>query len=92
MTSKVTQARIAELLARVTIVTTVEEKPTKYVEAKAWLDGSFLLASQVSKAADPENFDEEMGLHYSKVRVMKDAENKLWELEGYRKFLETQGA
>lgn len=90
MANKVTPERIGSLMDRVSIITTVETTPTKHVESKAWLDGSFLLATHVSKAADPKNFDEEMGKHFASTRVIKDAENKLWELEGYRAFLGEQ--
>ncbi|WP_180191058.1 Gp49 family protein [Acinetobacter sp. YH01006] len=83
---KVTPERIKELLTRVQLHFTFGETPTKYVRADAWLDGSFHLATAMSKAVNPENFSKELGIEYSREDVMAIAENKLWELEGYRLF------
>lgn len=80
---KVTPERIKELLARVQLHFTFGETPTKYVRADAWLDGSFHLATAMSKAVNPENFSKELGIEYSTKDVLAIAENKLWELEGY---------
>ena len=83
---KVTPERIKELLTRVQLHFTFGETPTKYVRADAWLDGSFHLATVMSKAVNPENFSKELGIEYSTKDVLAIAENKLWELEGYRLF------
>ena len=83
---KVTPEQIKELLARVQLHFTFGETPTKYVRADAWLDGSFHLATVMSKAVNPENFSKELGIEYSTKDVLGIAENKLWELEGYRLF------
>lgn len=83
---KVTPERIKELLARVQLHFTFGETPTKHVRADAWLDGSFHLATAMSKAVNPENFSKELGIEYSTKDVLAIAENKLWELEGYRLF------
>jgi hypothetical protein len=83
---KVTPERIKELLTRVQLHFTFGETPTKYVRADAWLDGSFHLATAMSKAVNLENFSKELGIEYSREDVMAIAENKLWELEGYRLF------
>ena len=83
---KVTPERIKELLARVQLHFTFGETPTKYVRADAWLDGSFHLATAMSKAVNPENFSKELGIEYSTKDVLNIAEDKLWELEGYRLF------
>ena len=40
----------------------------------------------VSNPELTENFDEEIGIQYSTKDVLEIAENKLWELEGYRLF------
>lgn len=84
--SKVTPERIKELLARVQLYFTFGETPTKYVRADAWLDGSFHLATAISKSVNPENFSKELGIEYATKDALKTAENKLWELEGYRLF------
>ena len=86
VTPKVTPERIKELLARVRLHFTFGETPTKYVRADAWLDGSFHLATAMSKAVNPENFSKELGIEYSTKDVLNIAEDKLWELEGYRLF------
>lgn len=65
---------------------TFGETPTKYVRADAWLDGSFHLATAISKSVNPDNFNEEIGIQYSTKDVLEIAENKLWELEGYLLF------
>ena len=83
---KVTQEQIKGLLARVQLHFTFGETPTKYVRADAWLDGSFHLATAMSKAVNPENFSKELGIEYASQDALKTAENKLWELEGYRLF------
>ncbi|WP_143222705.1 Gp49 family protein [Acinetobacter sp. ANC 4218] len=80
---KVTPERIKELLAHVQLHFTFGETPTKYVRADAWLDGSFHLATAMSKAVNPKNFSKELGIEYSTKDVLAIAENKLWELEGY---------
>ena len=82
----VTPEQIKELLARVQLHFTFGETPTKYVRADAWLDGSFHLATAMSKAVNPENFSKELGIEYASKDALKIAENKLWELEGYRLF------
>lgn len=86
---KVTQEQIKGLLARVQLHFTFGETPTKYVRADAWLDGSFHLATAMSKAVNPENFSKELGIEYASKDALKTAENKLWELEGYRLFANT---
>lgn len=83
---KVTPEQIEELLARVHLHFTFGETPTKYVRADAWLDGSFHLATAMSKAVNPENFSKELGIEYASKNALEIAKNKLWELEGYRLF------
>lgn len=83
--SKVSPGLIQAIMStRVTIIHRVEEEPTKYVRAEAWLDGSYLLADAVSKAVNPENFDLELGMQYSEEEARKKAEDLLWQLEGYK--------
>ena len=80
--SKVTKEFIDNLLNEVVVKTTAWYAPTPHVIAVAWL-GTFQLGTAISKAVDPNNFDEELGVQYSTKDVLKIAENKLWELEGY---------
>ncbi len=53
-----------------------------HVTAFVWL-GTFLLGTAVSKAVDPKNFSEELGIQYATKDALVKAEDKLWELEGY---------
>ncbi|MEY8206111.1 MAG: Gp49 family protein [Bermanella sp.] len=43
----------------------------------------FSLAIGESACVDPKNFDKALGEKYAIQRAAADAENKLWELEGY---------
>lgn len=83
---RVTKADIDALLDRIDVHTTTCMTPTPHVMAIAWLDGKFHLGTAISKSVNPENFNEELGIQYSTKDVLKIAENKLWELEGYRLF------
>lgn len=49
----------------------------------AFLPNGFQIAYGESACVDPNNFDFELGKKYAKERAMQNAENKLWELEGY---------
>lgn len=84
--TRVTKEQIDALLNRVEVHTTTCQYPTLHVMAIAWLDGKFHLGTAISKSVDPANFNEELGIKYSTEDVLKTAENKLWELEGYRLF------
>ena len=81
---KVTPARIKALMARVTVTIVKHTEPTTHLVAIAWLDGSFQLAVNVNKAVDPANFDEDMGKAIATSAVLKEAEDKLWMMEGYK--------
>lgn len=80
---RITLEHIKSLMQRVEVVTEYSDNPIPHVTAKAFLDGSFFLGTAVSKAVDPANFDKELGFKYSTQDVLKAAEAKLWELEGY---------
>lgn len=82
----VTADQIKALMDRVEVHTTTCQTPTPHVMAIAWLDGKFHLGTTISKAVNPENFNEEMGIKYATSDVLEMAKNKLWELEGYRLF------
>lgn len=81
---KVTPERIKALMARVTVTVVKHTDPTTHLVAIAWLDGSFQLAVNVNKAVDPANFDEDMGKAIATSAVLKEAEDKLWMMEGYK--------
>ena len=80
--SKLSQEYIQDLLATAVVHTTTSQVPTPHVTAFVWL-GTFLLGTAVSKAVDPENFNEELGVKYSTKDALAQAEAKLWGLEGY---------
>lgn len=88
--SKVTKKYIESLLNEVVVYTTTCSTPTPHVTAFAWL-GTFQLGSAISKAVNPNNFNEELGIQYSTQDVLKIAENKLWELEGYHLYKTLKG-
>ena len=88
--SKVTKAYIDKLLNEVVVHTTTCLIPTPHVLAIAWLD-SFQLGTAISKAVNPDNFNEEIGIKYSTEDVLKIAEDKLWELEGYHLYKTLKG-
>jgi hypothetical protein len=88
--SKVTKEYIDTLLKEVVVHTTAWYIPTPNVQAVAWL-GTFQLGTAISKAVDPNNFDEELGIEYSTKDALKIAENKLWELEGYHLYKTLKG-
>ena len=44
----------------------------------------FMLCSEVTSCVSDENFNEELGKKYAMERCKQAAENKLWELEGWR--------
>ena len=88
--SKVTKGQIDDLLSQVVVQTKTFDTPTPHVTAFAWL-GTFQLGTAISKAVDPNNFNEDLGIEYSTKDVLKIAENKLWELEGYHLYKTLKG-
>ena len=88
--SKVTKGQIDDLLSQVVVQTKTFDTPTPHVLATAWLD-TFQLGTAISKAVDPNNFNEELGIEYSTKDALKIAENKLWELEGYHLYKTLKG-
>ena len=84
MPNKVTPEHIATIMKERVTVSTVEcDLPTKHTIATAWLDGSFALATDISKAVDPANYDSVLGIKYSTEGALAKAEEALWQLEGY---------
>lgn len=80
--SKLTREYIQDLLDSTVVHTTTSQVPTPHVTAFVWL-GTFLLGTAVSKAVDPKNFSEALGIQYATKDALSKAEDKLWELEGY---------
>ena len=83
---RVTKDQIDALMDRVVVHTTTCMTPVPHVLAIAWLDDKFYLGTAISKSVNPENFNEDIGIEYSTKDALAVAENKLWELEGYRFF------
>ena len=80
--SKLTHEYIQGLLDTTMVNTITSQVPTPHVTAFVWL-GTFLLGTAVSKAVDPKNFSEELGIQYATKNALVKAGDKLWELEGY---------
>ncbi|MFT4020066.1 MAG: Gp49 family protein [Acinetobacter sp.] len=81
---RVSKADIDALKERITF--TVEQRPggTTSTFVHAFLDGKFFLATGFSACVNTENFDADIGERLARGNAEKLAENKLWELEGYR--------
>lgn len=82
MTNKVTPERIKALLATSTChfnrlygTTTV---------CQVVLQNGFTVAIGTASCVDKANFNEKLGRQYAKEDALKKAEDKLWELEGYK--------
>ena len=88
--NKLTKEHIDDLMSEVVVHTTTSSVPTPHVTAFAWL-GAFQLGTAISKAVDPASFNESLGIEYSTKDVLKIAENKLWELEGYHLYKTLKG-
>lgn len=83
---RVTKDQIDALMDRVTYVTVQQPGDTTSTFAHAFLDGRFFLATGFSACVSKENFNADIGERLAKGNAAKNAENKLWELEGYRLF------
>lgn len=84
---RVKKDHIDNLLGKVEVHTTTSQLPIPHVMAIAWLDGKFHLGTAISKAdIATGHFNEDLGIERSTNDVLKLAENKLWELEGYKLF------
>lgn len=85
---------IERLKARVEFRQVVPEGTTSTF-IHAFLDGRFFLGSGHSACVSPENFDPAIGHSIAMTKARQAAEDKLWELEGYRLYqngLDTQKA
>ena len=83
---RVTQAEVDLVMARVQYVEVVMPGNTTSTFVHAFLDGKFFLATGFSACVSKENFNADIGERLAKGNAAKNAENKLWELEGYRLF------
>lgn len=79
---RITPAIIQALLDRVVYVPHHPEGTTSTF-VHAYLDGRFMLATGHSACVSLENFDKEIGIKIAKENALKQATQKLWELEGY---------
>lgn len=83
---RVTKDHIDSLMDRVTYVIVQQPGDTTSTFVHAYLDGKFFLATGFSACVSKENFNADIGERLAKGNAAKQAENKLWELEGYRLF------
>jgi len=86
---RVTKDHIDQLMGRVTYVVVQQPGDTTSTFVHAYLDGKFFLATGFSACVSKENFNADIGERLAKGNAEKQAENKLWELEGYRLFINT---
>lgn len=86
---RVTKADIDALKDRITYTTEQCPGGTTSTFVHAFLDGKFFLATGFSACVNAENFDADIGERLARSNAEKHAENKLWELEGYRLFTNT---
>ena len=84
---RVTKDHIDSLMDRVTYVVVQQPGDTTSTFVHAYLDGKFFLATGFSACVSKENFNADIGERLAKGNAAKQAENKLWELEGYRLFI-----
>ena len=80
---RVTYDHIQAMLKRVQYVTVQQPGDTTSTFVHAYLDGKFFLASGFSGCVDPARFNPLIGIDIATKNAMHQAEQKLWELEGY---------
>lgn len=83
---RVTKSDIDALKERIQYTTEQCPGGTTSTFVHAFLDGKFFLATGFSACVNAENFDVGIGERLARSNAEKHAENKLWELEGYRLF------
>lgn len=83
---RVTKEQIDALMDQVTYIVVQQPGDTTSTFVHAYLDGSFFLASGFSACVNKDNFNAEIGERLARSNAEKNAQNKLWELEGYRLF------
>ena len=84
---RVTKDHIDQLMGRVTYVVVQQPGDTTSTFVHAYLDGKFFLATGFSACVSKENFNADIGERLARGNASNQAENKLWELEGYRLFV-----
>jgi hypothetical protein len=85
----VSLAQIEEIAKRVMFVGGHMPDTTVTV-MHALLDGVFYLGSAHSACVSKENFDEEQGIDIAQRKLSALVRDKLWELEGYRLYCDSQ--
>lgn len=80
---RVTKDRIDSLMEQVSYVVVQQPGDTTSTFVHAFLGGSFFLATGFSACVNKENFDAGIGERLAKSQAEKNAQAKLWELEGY---------
>lgn len=83
---RVTKDQIDGLMQRVTYIAVQQPGDTTSTFVHAFLDGQFFLATGFSACVNKANFNAEIGERLARSNAEKHAENKLWELEGYKLF------
>lgn len=80
---RISKEQIDELMGRIQFVTVQQPNDTTATFVHAFLDGNFFLATGFSACVSKENFNADIGVRLATENCKKQAENKLWELEGY---------
>ncbi len=80
---RISKEQIDELMKRVQFVTVQQPNDTTATFVHAFLDGNFFLATGFSGCVSKDNFNADIGVRLATENCKKQAENKLWELEGY---------
>ena len=81
--TRVLADHIAALMEMVTVMCSVHEGTTTSI-ATVYLPNGYALATETSTCNDVDAFDPRVGKAIARKRALMRAENKLWELEGYR--------
>lgn len=85
---RVTKEHIDAMMKRVEYVTVQQPNGTNSTFVYAYLDGKFMLATGESHCVSSENFKPEVGITVATEKAAEFARNKLWELEGYKLYVE----
>lgn len=85
---RITKEHIDNMMKRVQYIVVQRPGNTTSTFVHAFLDGKFLLAEGFSACVSEENFNAKYGEDLARSNAEKNAENKLWELEGYSLYKE----
>ncbi len=83
---KVSPEWIDQLMERVTFKAHVPHGTTTTV-VQSFLDNRFSLATGTSACLNPEDFNAELGYRYAEQRCRTATIDRLWEMEGYRRYM-----